>query len=284
MTDLDPRSARRAEPSSASTDEADTSQTERGAGAVFAAREIGGASGHTADRVLDVNALEVAYGDVKVVFGVSLHVDKGELVGLVGGNGSGKSTILRVVSGMLKARGGSATYREHNLNGVQPHKITDMGVAHVPMGRQLFGQMTVEENLLMGAYLPRTKARRSENLQRVYDFFPRLNEKRLTTAASLSGGEQQMVAIGRALMSEPEVLLMDEPSLGLAPLVVKEVMRVIGSLRELGLTVLLVEQNVRQVLKVTDRTYVLELGQLVKEGKSADLLGDPDIRRAYLGV
>ena len=244
----------------------------------------GGSEQGMTERVLDVNALEVAYGDVKVVFGVSLHVNKGELVGLVGGNGSGKSTILRVVSGMLKARGGSATYREHNLNGVQPHKITDLGVAHVPMGRQLFGQMSVEENLLMGAYLPRTRGRRAENLQRVYDFFPRLAEKKAAAAASLSGGEQQMVAIGRALMSEPEVLLMDEPSLGLAPLVVKEVMRVIGSLRELGLTVLLVEQNVRQVLKVTDRTYVLELGQLVKEGRSADLLDDPEIRRAYLGV
>ncbi|WP_216326606.1 ABC transporter ATP-binding protein [Deinococcus aestuarii] len=236
------------------------------------------------DRVLSAEGLEVAYGEVQVVFGVGLHVDKGELVGLVGGNGSGKSTILRVLSGMLRARAGTATYRGHNLNGVPPHKITDLGVAHVPMGRQLFGQMTVEENLLMGAYLPRTKANRAANLQKVYDFFPRLTEKRLTPAAALSGGEQQMVAIGRALMSEPEVLLMDEPSLGLAPLVVSEVMRVIGSLRELGLTVLLVEQNVRQVLKVTDRTYVLELGRLVKEGPSRELMGDPDIIKAYLGV
>jgi branched-chain amino acid transport system ATP-binding protein len=236
------------------------------------------------DRVLNVEHLEVAYGEVQVVFGVGLHVSKGELVGLVGGNGSGKSTILRVLSGMLRARGGTAAYRQHNLNGVPPHKITDLGVAHVPMGRQLFGQMTVEENLLMGAYLPRTRARRAQNLQKVYDFFPRLVEKRSTPAAALSGGEQQMVAIGRALMSEPEVLLMDEPSLGLAPLVVSEVMRVIGSLRELGLTVLLVEQNVRQVLKVTDRTYVLELGKLVKVGPSRDLMGDPDIIKAYLGV
>ncbi|SMB82756.1 ABC transporter ATP-binding protein [Deinococcus hopiensis] len=236
------------------------------------------------DRVLNAEALEVAYGEVQVVYGISLHVDKGELVGLVGGNGSGKSTILRVLSGMLRARAGTATYRGQNLNGVPPHRITDLGVAHVPMGRQLFGQMSVEENLLMGAYLPRTKANRAANLQKVYDFFPRLTEKRLTSAAALSGGEQQMVAIGRALMSEPEVLLMDEPSLGLAPLVVSEVMRVIGSLRELGLTVLLVEQNVRQVLKVTDRTYVLELGRLVKEGPSQELMGDPDIIRAYLGV
>lgn len=236
------------------------------------------------ERVLEAKNLEIAYGEVQVVFGVSLHVDKGELVGLVGGNGSGKSTILRVFSGMLKARGGTVTYREKNLNGVPPHRITDMGVAHVPMGRQLFGQMSVEENLLMGAYLPRTKANRAANLQKVYDFFPRLTEKRHTPAAALSGGEQQMVAIGRAIMSEPEVLLMDEPSLGLAPLVVSEVMRVIASLRELGLTVLLVEQNVRQVLKVTDRTYVLELGNLVKEGPSKELMGDPDIIKAYLGV
>ena len=234
--------------------------------------------------VLSVRDLDVAYGEVQVVFGVSLHVAKGELVGLVGGNGSGKSTILRVLSGMLRARAGAAQYRDHNLNGVPPYRITELGVAHVPMGRQLFGQMTVEENLLMGAYLPRTRERRPQNLQRVYDFFPRLKEKRSSPAAALSGGEQQMVAIGRALMSEPEVLLMDEPSLGLAPLVVKEVMRVIGSLRQLGLTVLLVEQNVRQVLKVTDRAYVLELGSLVREGPSADLLDDPEIRRAYLGV
>ncbi|GAA5500923.1 high-affinity branched-chain amino acid transport ATP-binding protein LivF [Deinococcus xinjiangensis] len=236
------------------------------------------------ERVLEAKNVDVAYGEVQVVFDVSLHVDKGELVGLVGGNGSGKSTMLRVFSGMLKARGGTVTYRSQNLNGVPPHKITDMGVAHVPMGRQLFGQMTVEENLLMGAYLPRTKANRAANLQKVYDFFPKLVEKKAFAAAALSGGEQQMVAIGRALMSEPEVLLMDEPSLGLAPLVVSEVMRVIASLRELGLTVLLVEQNVRQVLKVTDRTYVLELGKLVKEGQSADLMGDPDIIKAYLGV
>ncbi|UBV44791.1 ABC transporter ATP-binding protein (plasmid) [Deinococcus taeanensis] len=242
------------------------------------------ASRAASDRVLEASGIEVAYGEVQVVFGVSLHVDKGELVGLVGGNGSGKSTILRVLSGMLKARAGTATYRGQNLNGVPPHRITDMGVAHVPMGRQLFGQMTVEENLLMGAYLPRTKGNRTANLQKVYDFFPSLTGKRLSPAAALSGGEQQMVAIGRALMSEPEVLLMDEPSLGLAPLVVSEVMRVIGSLRELGLTVLLVEQNVRQVLRVTDRTYVLELGQLVKEGPSRDLMGDPDIIKAYLGV
>ena len=236
------------------------------------------------ERVIEAQNVDVAYGEVQVVFGVSLHVDKGELVGLVGGNGSGKSTMLRVLSGMLRAKAGTATYRGQNLNGVPPHRITDMGVAHVPMGRQLFGQMTVEENLLMGAYLPRTKANREANLQKVYDFFPKLVEKRAFMAAALSGGEQQMVAIGRALMSEPEVLLMDEPSLGLAPLVVSEVMRVISSLRELGLTVLLVEQNVRQVLKVTDRTYVLELGKLVKEGPSKELMGDPDIIKAYLGV
>ena len=142
--------------------------------------------------VLSVRGLDVAYGEVQVVFGVSLHVAKGELVGLVGGNGSGKSTILRVLSGMLKARGGDALYRDHNLNGVPPYRITELGVAHVPMGRQLFGQMTVEENLLMGAYLPRTRERRPQNLQRVYDFFPRLKEKRSSPAAALSGGEQQI--------------------------------------------------------------------------------------------
>lgn len=236
------------------------------------------------ERVLKAKNLNIYYGEAQVVYDVSLHVSKGELVGLVGGNGSGKSTILRVLSGMLKAKQGQATYRQYNLNGTPPHQITNLGVAHVPMGRQLFGQMTIEENLLMGAYLPRTKANRDQNLRKVYDFFPNLTAKRKQTAAALSGGEQQMLAIGRAIMSEPEVLLMDEPSLGLAPLIVAEVMGVIGSLRELGLTVLLVEQNVRQVLKVTDRAYILELGRLIQEGPSQALMDDPSIIKAYLGV
>ncbi|HWG84894.1 MAG TPA: ABC transporter ATP-binding protein [Deinococcales bacterium] len=234
--------------------------------------------------MLAVRDLDVAYGDVQVVYGVSLEVRERELVGLVGGNGSGKSTILRVVSGMLRPRRGSITYAGREIAGMTPHHLVDIGVAHVPMGRQLFPGMTVEENLEMGAFLPRAKARRRENLAKVYDFFPSLREKRKLFAGSLSGGEQQMIAIGRAIMSEPKLLLLDEPSLGLAPLVVREVMRVIAALRDLDLTVLLVEQNVRQVLKVTDRAYVLEQGRLVVHGASRDLLQDEQVKRAYLGL
>lgn len=234
--------------------------------------------------LLDVRDLDVAYGDVQVVFGVSLQVQPQELVGLVGGNGSGKSTILRVVSGMLRPRGGQVLLGGREIGGMSAHSLADLGVAHVPMGRQLFPAMTVEENLEMGAYLGRTKPRRKQNLERVYAFFPRLLEKRGAFAGSLSGGEQQMIAIGRALMSEPRLLLMDEPSLGLAPMVVREVMRVIASLRDLDLTVLLVEQNVRQVLKVTDRAYVLEHGRLVVHGPSAELMENPEVKRAYLGL
>jgi branched-chain amino acid transport system ATP-binding protein len=234
--------------------------------------------------LLTVSNLDVAYGDVQVVFNMNMHISNQELVGLVGGNGSGKSTILRVVSGMLKPKRGSIRLEQKEIGGVTPHELTDLGVAHVPMGRQLFPAMTVEENLEMGAYLKRTKTRKKENLGKVYKFFPRLLEKRKLYAGSLSGGEQQMIAIGRALMSEPKLLLMDEPSLGLAPKVVKEVMEVIASLRQLSLTVLLVEQNVRQVLKVTDRAYVLEHGKLVVEGQSAGLLENPEVKRAYLGI
>jgi branched-chain amino acid transport system ATP-binding protein len=234
--------------------------------------------------LLTVTNLDVAYGDVQVVFDMNMHVQNQELVGLVGGNGSGKSTILRVISGMLKPKNGTIKLGDKEIGGVTPHELTNLGVAHVPMGRQLFPAMTVEENLEMGAYLKRTKPRKRENLEKVYKFFPRLQEKRKLFAGSLSGGEQQMIAIIRALMSEPKLLLMDEPSLGLAPKVVKEVMEVISSLRQLSLTVLLVEQNVRQVLKVTDRAYVLEHGKLVVDGPSAGLLENPEVKRAYLGI
>ncbi|GEM46850.1 ABC transporter ATP-binding protein [Deinococcus cellulosilyticus] len=234
--------------------------------------------------LLEVKNLDIAYGDVQVVFDISMVIHPQELVGLVGGNGSGKSTILRAISGMLKPRAGQILYQGQEIGGMKPHQLTDLGIAHVPMGRQLFGNMTVEENLEMGAYLPRVKPRRKASLEKVYAFFPRLQEKRKFMAGSLSGGEQQMIAIGRALMSEPTLLLMDEPSLGLAPLVVQEVMRVIDSLRELQLTVLLVEQNVRQVLKVTDRSYVLEHGRLVVEGQSSLLMENPEVKRAYLGL
>jgi branched-chain amino acid transport system ATP-binding protein len=234
--------------------------------------------------VLDVANADLGYGEVQVVFDVSLHVNSGELVGLVGGNGSGKSTILRAVSGMIRPWKGSITLAGEEVGGMSPHDLAVRGLAHVPMGRQLFTDMTVEENLSLGAYLPGPRARRREGFETVYALFPDLHGKRRAMAGSLSGGQQQMVAIGRALMLQPKMLIMDEPSLGLAPLLVREVMQVIRRVSETGLPILLVEQNVMQVLKISDRTYVLENGRQVLDGPSSELLGNPMIKRAYLGI
>lgn len=236
------------------------------------------------ERILDVIEADLGYGELQVVFGVSLHVGSHELVGLVGGNGSGKSTILRAVSGMIKPRGGQIVFKGEQVGGLKPHDLALRGLAHVPMGRQLFPDMTVEENLSLGAYLPPARVRRQEGFEKVYGLFPDLYTKRKAAAGSLSGGQQQMVAIGRALMLHPTMLIMDEPSLGLAPLLVREVMHVIRSVAETGLPILLVEQNVTQVLKIADRAYVLDNGHLVLDGPADDLRGDPMIRRAYLGL
>ncbi len=236
------------------------------------------------DPVLRVVDADLGYGELQVVFGVSLDVGSGELVGLVGGNGSGKSTILRAVSGMIRPWRGRVLLEGEDVTGLSPHELALRGLAHVPMGRQLFPDMTVEENLSLGAYLGPARARRREGFAAVYELFPDLHAKRRVPAGALSGGQQQMVAIGRALMLHPRVLIMDEPSLGLSPLLVREVMGVIRRVAATGLPILLVEQNVRQVLKITDRTYVLENGRLVLEGPSGELLGHPLIKRAYLGI
>ena len=234
--------------------------------------------------VLELVDADLGYGELQVVFGVSLGVGAGELVGLVGGNGSGKSTILRAVSGMIRPWRGRVVLGGEDVTGLTPHELALRGLAHVPMGRQLFPDMTVEENLGLGAYLRPARARRKEGFAAVYELFPDLYDKRRVPAGALSGGQQQMVAIGRALMLHPRVLIMDEPSLGLSPLLVREVMGVIRRVAATGLPILLVEQNVRQVLKITDRTYVLENGRLVLEGPSGELLGHPLIKRAYLGI
>jgi len=234
--------------------------------------------------VLELVDADLGYGELQVVFGVSLRVGAGELVGLVGGNGSGKSTVLRALSGMIRPWRGRVVLNGEDVTGLTPHELALRGLAHVPMGRQLFPDMTVEENLALGAYLKPARARRREGFAAVYELFPDLYDKRKVPAGALSGGQQQMVAIGRALMLHPSVLLMDEPSLGLAPLLVREVMGVIRRVSATGLPILLVEQNVRQVLKVSDHTYVLENGRLVLEGRSSDLLGHPSIARAYLGI
>lgn len=236
------------------------------------------------DALLRLDSVDLGYGEVQVVFGVSIHVGSHELVGLVGGNGSGKSTILRAVSGMIRPRAGTITFDGEDVGGLTPHQMALRGLAHVPMGRQLFADMSVHENLLLGAHLRQARVRRQEGLDRVYSLFPDLQSKRSAMAGSLSGGQQQMVAIGRALMLHPKMLIMDEPSLGLAPLLVRDVMQVIRTVSETGLPILLVEQNVSQVLKISDRAYVLDNGHLVTQGDSASLQNDPLVRRAYLGT
>jgi branched-chain amino acid transport system ATP-binding protein len=236
------------------------------------------------EAVLSVNGVDLGYDRLKVVDGVSLKVGRHELVGLVGGNGSGKSTILRAVSGMIAPWAGEIVFDGELVNGRKPHQMAARGLAHVPMGRQLFPDMTVEDNLRLGAFLPAARERREGNLQRVFELFPDLVAKRRQPAGALSGGQQQMVAIARALMLSPKMLIMDEPSLGLAPLLVEQVMKAIRMVADTGLPILLVEQNVAQVLRVSDRTYVLENGRLVLEGPSADLLGHPEVKRAYLGL
>ena len=236
------------------------------------------------DAILEVENVDLGYGNLKVVFGASLRVARGELVGLVGGNGSGKSTILRAVSGMIAPFSGRILFDGEQIRGARPHQMAAKGLAHVPMGRQLFPNMSVHENLLLGAYLPAARAKRSENLGRVEALFPDLAKQGAIPAGALSGGQQQMVAIARALMLGPKMLIMDEPSLGLSPFLVKEVMAAIRRVAQIGLPILLVEQNVKQVLAVSHRAYVLENGRQVLDGPSAELQGHPMIKKAYLGL
>jgi len=214
---------------------------------------------------------------------VSFAVAPGEIVALVGPNGAGKSTLLRAVVGLLPLRGGTVRWEGRPLDGLPTHRIVEAGIALVPEGRRLFTRMTVEENLLLGAFAPRAQADRRVGLERVFTLFPRLAERRRQLAGSLSGGEQQMVALGRALMSRPRLLLLDEPSLGLAPRVVEAILGTLRQIRQAGLGVLLVEQNVPASLALADRAYVLERGRIALEGRGAALLADPHVRRAYLG-
>jgi branched-chain amino acid transport system ATP-binding protein len=234
--------------------------------------------------LLEIRALHVAYGDVEVLRGVELAVREGELVALLGANGAGKTTTLRAVAGLVPARSGEILLRGEPLTRVPAAARAELGVALVPEGRELWPQLTVEENLLLGAWARPARPRARANLERVHALFPRLLERRRQLAGSLSGGEQQMCAIGRALMSEPRLLILDEPSLGLAPIVVDQVFRVIAELHAAGMTVLLVEQNLRKALELAQRGTVLETGQVKLSGASADLLANPAIRAAYLGL
>jgi branched-chain amino acid transport system ATP-binding protein len=235
-----------------------------------------------------VSALEVAnvsagYGDTRILWDVSFSVEPGQVVALIGANGAGKTTTLKAICGLVRMSAGQIRYGGAAIGGKPVHEVVGHGITMVPEGRQLFGKMTVEENLRAGAYLGRAKRRKAENLSWVYETFPRLAERRTQLAETMSGGEQQMLAIGRALMQDPELIMFDEPSLGLSPLMVEEVFRVVRRLHERGLTIFLVEQNVIQTLKVADYCYVLENGRIVQHGTGAELEADPKVREAYLG-
>jgi|SRR5580704_12233273 branched-chain amino acid transport system ATP-binding protein len=235
-------------------------------------------------KMLSLRSISAGYGSFRALFDVSLEVAAGEAIGVVGPNGAGKSTLMRVISGMLRASSGELSFEGRSLTRLPAHRIVEAGIAHVPEHRRLFAKLTVEENLRIGAFLPQARRHYAERSEWVYALFPRLLERRRQLAGTLSGGEQQMVAIGRALMSKPKMLLMDEPSAGLAPLVVEQVFALVHRIREEGFTVLIVEQNLRQVLEVVDRAYLLEVGRIRLSGSSAELKDDPTIRQAYMGL
>jgi branched-chain amino acid transport system ATP-binding protein len=234
--------------------------------------------------MLEVRGIDVFYGDVQVLWDVSFEVQKGEIVALIGGNGSGKTTSLATISSLLKPRKGSVTYEGEPIHTRAPHDMVNLGIAHVPEARRLFPEMTVRENLLLGALTPEAKKSRPETLEKVYTIFPRLKEREKQQAGTLSGGEQQMAAIARGLMSRPRLLMLDEPSLGLAPILVADIFRVIKEVHAEGVTVLLVEQNVFRTLEIADRAYVLGNGRVVLEGSGAQLLANDHVRKAYLGL
>ena len=232
---------------------------------------------------LDVANVSAGYGLTQVLWDISFSVRRGQLVALIGANGAGKTTTLKTICGLVRTSAGSIRYDGAVVSGKRVHQVVDLGITLVPEGRQLFPKMTVEDNLRAGAYLKRAKPRKAQNLERVYALFPRLKERRAQLAETMSGGEQQMLAIGRALMQDPQLIMFDEPSLGLSPLLVEEIFRIIKALHEEGLTIFLVEQNVRQTMKVADYCYVLENGRIVQEGTGQQLEADPRVREAYLG-
>lgn len=233
--------------------------------------------------MLELKDVNVYYGNIHALKGVSLTVKPGELVAILGANGAGKTTTLRAISGLLKPQSGSIIYEGHELVGESPHNIVALGISHVPEGRQIFSSLTVEENLRLGAYQRHDRELVSEDREMVFTLFPRLKDRRHQMAGTLSGGEQQMLAIGRAIMSRPRLLLLDEPSLGLAPLIVELIFDVIRGFKEKGMTILLVEQNAYQALDLADRAYVLETGAVKLTGTSQELLNNEDVKKAYLG-
>ena len=234
--------------------------------------------------MLDLNGVNAGYGSFQALFDISLEVKAGEAVAVIGPNGAGKTTLMRVISGMTAPFSGDLTMENQSLTTIPPHQIVELGIAHVPENRRLFPGMSVEDNLKLGAFAKKARGDSKKSLDFVYELFPRMKERRNQLAGTMSGGEQQMCAIGRAIMSGPKLLLMDEPSAGLAPVVVQQVFGLVRRIREEGYTVLIVEQNVQQVLKVVDRAYLLEAGQLIDSGKSSDLLESENVRKAYMGL
>lgn len=233
--------------------------------------------------MLEIKDLEVCYGVIRAIKGVSFEVNQGEVIALIGANGAGKTTILHTITGLIPAEKGSILFDGKELTKTPAHKIVSMGMAHVPEGRRVFAQLSVLENLKLGAYTRKNKTEIEESLQMVYDRFPRLEERKNQVAGTLSGGEQQMLAMGRALMSKPRIILMDEPSMGLSPLLVSEIFDIIKVISEGGTTVLLVEQNAKKALSIADRAYVLETGNITLSGKASDLMNDDSVKKAYLG-
>jgi branched-chain amino acid transport system ATP-binding protein len=234
--------------------------------------------------MLAVENLEVSYGDVRALDGVSLEVAEGAVVAIVGANGAGKTTLIRTIAGMLRPQAGRVTLRQRDIGGLPSHLICNLGIGQVAEGRQIFPTLTVLENLEMGAMLPRARANQAENLERMFALFPRLAERKSQQAGTLSGGEQQMLAIGRCLMGSPNLVMFDEPSLGLAPAIVQDVLKIIRDLNREGLTCMLVEQNVAVSLKLASRAYVLENGRVTLSGTGDELLADDRVRQAYLGM
>lgn len=234
--------------------------------------------------MLEVKDLEVYYGLIQAIKGVSFEVNQGEVIALIGANGAGKTTILHTITGLIQPKAGSVVFEGTDITRIPGHKIVSMGMAHVPEGRRVFANLSVYQNLKMGAYIQKDKKVINETLEMIYSHFPRLEERKNQLAGTLSGGEQQMLAMGRALMSSPKMILMDEPSMGLSPLLVKEVFSIIEYCHESGITILLVEQNAKMALAIADRAYVLETGNITMTGNAKEMMENEDVKKAYLGV
>jgi len=233
--------------------------------------------------LLEVKEVDVLYGDVQVIWDLSIHVEEGTIVALVGANGAGKTTLLKTISGLMHARRGEILFSGKSLGKLKPQEVVDLGISHVPEGRRLFSSLTILENLKLGAYPPRARPLFAESLERAFSLFPVLKDRQGQKAGSLSGGEQQMLAIARALMAGPHLLMLDEPSLGLSPIFVKTIFELIHTLNKQKVTILLVEQNIHQALKIAHQAYVLKTGKIAMSGRGDELLADPEVQKAYIG-